>query len=484
MNKFDTKVQFLKYEVLREVARHAWQDDLLSSMMDIPREITQSDHPGSGYYTYKEMAILSERVKLAVGGDRKQKGIVQTIGCACDECPTDGYRVTDSCRGCFAHHCQAVCPKDAITLDENEHAHIDKSKCINCGKCAQACPYSAIVNRKRPCQKACKVGAISMNPDSTVKIEHDKCISCGACVYQCPFGALSDKSFILDAIGMLKSDKKVYAIVAPSIASQFTYAKLNQVVTGIKQLGFYEVVEAAMGADLVAMAEAKELADKGFLTSSCCPAFVSYIKQQFPTLAENISHNPSPMVATAKFLRETCGDDIKTIFIGPCTAKKAEGQLPEVKEYVDCVLTFEELQALFDSRDIDPTTLEETELNNASYYGRIFGHCGGLSMAAAEALKEQGIEFDAKPISCSGIEECRMALLKAKVGKLDANFIEGMACTGGCIGGAGCIGGCVNGAGSLTHSAKNQQLVEKHGKEAERKTIQDSISHPDASFKH
>ena len=303
MNKFDTKVQFLKYEVLREVARHAWQDDLLSSMMDIPREITQSDHPGSGYYTYKEMAILSERVKLAVGGDRKQKGIVQTIGCACDECPTDGYRVTDSCRGCFAHHCQAVCPKDAITLDENEHAHIDKSKCINCGKCAQACPYSAIVNRKRPCQKACKVGAISMNPDSTVKIEHDKCISCGACVYQCPFGALSDKSFILDAIGMLKSDKKVYAIVAPSIASQFTYAKLNQVVTGIKQLGFYEVVEAAMGADLVAMAEAKELAEKGFLTSSCCPAFVSYIKQQFPTLAENISHNPSPMVATAKYLR-------------------------------------------------------------------------------------------------------------------------------------------------------------------------------------
>ena len=144
MNKFDTKVQFLKYEVLREVARHAWQDDLLSSMMDIPKEITQSDHPGSGYYTYKEMAILSERVKLAVGGDRKQEGIVQTIGCACDECPTDGYRVTDSCRGCFAHHCQAVCPKDAITLDENEHAHIDKSKCINCGKCAQACPASII----------------------------------------------------------------------------------------------------------------------------------------------------------------------------------------------------------------------------------------------------------------------------------------------------------------------------------------------------
>ena len=66
MNKFDTKVQFLKYEVLREVARHAWQDDLLSSMMDIPKEITQSDHPGSGYYTYKEMAILSERVKRAV----------------------------------------------------------------------------------------------------------------------------------------------------------------------------------------------------------------------------------------------------------------------------------------------------------------------------------------------------------------------------------------------------------------------------------
>ena len=237
---------------------------------------------------------------------------------------------------------------------------------------------------------------------------------------------------------------------------------------GLDQIGCLSAVN-----DMVAEAESRELAEKGFLTSSCCPAFVTYIRQSFPQLLPMVSHNLSPMAAIARFIKETT-PDAKTIFIGPCTAKKAEGQLPEVKEYVDCVLTFEELQALFDSRDIDPTTLEETELNNASYYGRIFGHCGGLSMAAAEALKEQGIEFDAKPISCSGIEECRMALLKAKVGKLDANFIEGMAC----------IGGCVNGAGSLTHSAKNQQLVEKHGKEAERKTIQDSVSHPDVSFKH
>lgn len=473
MNKFDTKVQVLKYEVLREVARHAWADDLLTSMMDIPKEITQSDHPEAEYYTLRELAILSERVKLAVGGDKGQPNIIQTIPSACDECPTDGYRVTDTCRGCFAHHCQAACPKDAITLDEDVHAYIDKSKCINCGKCAQVCPYSAIVNRKRPCQKACKVGAISMTEKGTVKIEHDKCISCGACVYQCPFGALSDKSFILKAIQLLKSDAPVYAIIAPSIASQFTYAKVNQVVTAIKDLGFDEVMEAALGADLVAMAEASELAEKGFLTSSCCPAFVRYIQQQFPTLAENISHNPSPMVATAKYIRDTYGEHIKTVFIGPCTAKKAEGQLPEVAPYVDCVLTFEELQTLLDSRNIDPSTLEETELNNASYYGRIFGHCGGLSTAAAEALKEQGIDFDAKPISCSGIEECRMALLKAKVGKLDANFIEGMAC----------IGGCVNGAGSLTHSAKNLQLVEKHGKEAEHQTIQDSVSATSTSFK-
>ena len=270
-------------------------------------------------------------------------------------------------------------------------------------------------------------------------IDNNKCISCGACVYQCPFGAITDKSFILDAIEMLKNKEKVYAVIAPSISSQFKYAKLGQVITGIKALGFHSVVEAALGADMVAYSESGELAEKGFLTSSCCPAFVSYVKGQFPELAENISHNLSPAATIAKYIKET-DPDSKIVFIGPCTAKKMEFQKEEVRPYIDCVITFEELQALFDSRDLEIMNMEEGVLDNASYYGRIFARCGGLADAVAEGLKERGItDFDLKAVSCDGIEECRMALLKKSKNVLDANFIEGMACVGGCIGGAGTI---------------------------------------------
>ena len=269
--------------------------------------------------------------------------------------------------------------------------------------------------------------------------------------------------------GIKKSENnqkyKVYAVVAPSISSQFVHAKLGQVITGIKELGFFTVVEAALGADMVAFKESKELTEKGFLTSSCCPAFVMYIKKNFPHIVDKISHNFSPAVEIGKFIKES-DPTAKVIFIGPCTAKKAEFQLPEQKKYVDSVLTFEELQALFDSKDLDIYSLGEDVLDNASYFGRIFARSGGLSESVKQALAEQGLaEFEVRPVVCSGIEECRMALLK--VGKLDiGNFIEGMAC----------VGGCINGAGCLTHGEKNKSEVDKYGHEAYEKTILDAIS--------
>ncbi len=471
VRKFDTKVQYLKYKVLREVARHAWNDTLLENVMDIPKAIVPGKEPTMRCCVYKERAILGERVKIAMGGDPTNPNVIQVIDIACDECPAAGYSVTDSCRGCLAHRCEDVCPRGAISFDHNHVAHIDKTKCIECGKCAEVCPYSAITNRKRPCQVACKVKAIDINVDGAAAINDEKCTSCGACVYRCPFGAISDKSYILNVIDLIKRSEnntkyKVYAVVAPSISSQFSYAKLGQVIKGLKELGFHTVVEAALGADLVAMSEARELTEKGFLTSSCCPAFVSYIKSEFPDLAQHISHNLSPMVEISKYIKKT-DPGAKAIFIGPCTAKKAEAQLEKAKPYVDAVLTFEELQALFDSKAMDITTLEEDVLDNASYYGRIFARSGGLSDAVVQALKEQGLEdFPLKAVACNGIEECRIALLKKRKGVLDANFIEGMACLGGCIGGAGC----------LTHGAKNKAEVDKYGKEALEKTISEAIS--------
>ena len=470
MRKFDTKVQHLKYKVLREVAKQAWAGTLQENILEIPKTIVPGKVPTMRCCVYKERAIVSERVKLAMGGDKANPNVIEVIDIACDECPMGGYEVTNACRGCLAHRCEDVCKFGAITFDANHVAHIDKSKCRECGACAKVCPYSAIHNFKRPCETACKIKAISMGEEKQACIDNSKCISCGACVYACPFGAINEKSYILNVISMLQGSQenqayKVYAIVAPSISSQFTYAKLGQVITGLRKLGFHTVIEAALGADMVAQEESKELAEKGFLTSSCCPAFVKYIEKSFPELLPFVSHNLSPMATIAKYVKEHEAN-CKTVFIGPCTAKKMEVQKESVKPYVDAVLTFEELQALFDSRAIDVTALEEDVLDNASYFGRIFARSGGLSDAVAEGIKEQNLSFVLKPCICDGIEQCRVALFQKKAGKLQANFIEGMACVGGCIGGAGC----------LTHGEKNKAEVDKYGNEALEKTIADAIS--------
>ena len=471
MHKFDTKVQHLKYKVLREVARQAWKDTLLENVLDIPKTIIPGSTPTMRCCVYKERAILGERVKIAMGGDKDNPNVIEVIETACDECPMGGYEVTNACRGCLAHRCEDACRFGAISFDQNHVAHIDKSKCKECGACAKVCPYTAIISRRRPCENACKIKAIHMNDNKAASIDNDKCISCGACVYQCPFGAISDKSYILDVVDILKKSQnnqkyKVYAIVAPSISSHFTYAKLGQVITGLKELGFHTVIEAALGADMVADAESRELVEKGFLTSSCCPAFVSYLEKNFPDLVPNVSHNPSPMTAMSKYLKDR-DPECKTIFIGPCTAKKAEVQKENVKPYVDVAMTFEELQALFDSKDIDITTLPENVLDNASYFGRIFARSGGLSDAVAQGLKEHGdTDFELKAVSCDGIEQCKVALIKKSKNLSDVNFIEGMACIGGCIGGAGC----------LTHGEKNKAEVDKYGREAFEKTISDAIS--------
>ena len=471
MRQFDTKVQYIKYKAIKEMARLAWEDKLFDNILDVPKIIVPGKVPTMRCCVYKERAILAERVKLNIQKKQDTKNIINVIDIACDDCPASGYEVTSSCRGCLAHRCFEACKMGAISFDQHHQAHIDKTKCVECGACSKVCPYTAIINRKRPCQIACKVKAISINSDDSAVVDDSKCTQCGACVYQCPFGAITDKSYVLDVIDLIKQSQnnekyKVYAVVAPAIAGQFVYAKTGQIITAIKRLGFHSVFEAALGADMVSYSESQELHDKGFLLSSCCPTFVALVKQQFPELEQYISHNLSPMASVAKYIKEkdpTC----KIVFIGPCTAKKQEIKLDTVEPYIDSAITFEELLAMIDSRDIIEEELPETPLDNASFFGRIYARSGGLTEAIRQGLKEHGYtDFEFKPCTCDGIEACKTALLKKSKGLLDANFVEGMACVGGCIGGAGC----------LTHGLSNSAKIDMYGKQATNQTITGAVS--------
>ncbi|MCR1897706.1 4Fe-4S dicluster domain-containing protein [Irregularibacter muris] len=463
MKKFENDVQKIKYKVLKEVASLAFKGTLQEEMQEIPDRIIEGNKARFRCCIYKEKAIIEERVKLALGGQKKENKWVEVIDIACDECPIDRFTVTEACRGCLAHHCQEVCPANAIIIID-QRSYINQEKCIECGRCKKSCPYDAISERVRPCNKACGVGAITIDEKRKASIDYDKCIQCGACVYRCPFGAIEDRSSIVDVVEKLRNKKKqVFALVAPAISSQFPPAKIGQVVTAIKKLGFHDVIEVALGADIVAYEESKEFAttieDRGTLTTSCCPSFVELIYKNYPTLTKHISTTVSPMVAIGRMVKNMHPHS-EVVFFGPCIAKKMEAQKEDVKDAIDYVLTFEELNALLDGAGIDIEECDEDSLDNASYYGRIFARSGGVSQALEQALAEQNLQEELRAIQCQGVDECNKALKILKAGKLEHNVIEGMICQGGCIGGPS----------SLTHKPKDKNEVDKYAKLAMEKS--------------
>ncbi|MFI3253205.1 MAG: 4Fe-4S dicluster domain-containing protein [Eubacteriales bacterium] len=465
MHKFETRIQELKISVLTEIAKLCWEDKLSASnqLLDIPERIIPGEKATLRCCVYKERAIVQNRMKLALGGEKTNPSIVEVMPVACDECPVTEITVSPSCRGCLAQRCLNSCPKDAIYM-QNHRAVIDQDKCISCGRCISMCQYAAISKTQRPCERSCPAKAISMDDNKKAQIDPNACISCGICVTQCPFGAIQDKSWITDAINMIRGSQtwgyKTFAVVAPSIAGQFIPATYKQMVAGLKKLGFHGVYEVALGADMVADHESDELLEKKVLSSSCCPGFVGYVKKKHPEIDDLVSHTPSPMVMIGLHIKEKF-PDARVVFIGPCIAKKKEVLLGRAMQSIDCALTYEELYALFLSKEVDLTKLEEVELDEASPFGRNFARSGGVAQAVAEILKEKNADFDLKPLPCSGISECEKALVRYKAGKLEENFIEGMACEGGCVQGAGC----------LIRSPKNKMDVEKHAKEAQGRTI-------------
>ncbi len=462
---FESNVQYIKYLVNKTVAQRFFNDELNQADESI-RLIAEEIIPGPKALfrccIYKERHIIEDRVRLVME-PAKDNRVVNVLDSACDACPIDRFVITEACRGCLGHKCHDTCPRNAITI-VNHRAYINQELCIECGRCKEVCPFNAVSEVKRPCVRACSVGAVQMDENRKAVIDHEKCISCGACIYQCPFGAIVDKSFVLDVLNLIKNSWNntsyhLYAVVAPAVSSQFPKVSTEQVYAGIMQLGFYDVLEAAIGADMVAAFEAKELAqtveEYGWKTSSCCPAFVDYVEKNYPQYIGHISTSVSPMIATARAIRAK-DPHAKIVFIGPCTAKKVEIKREELKGSVDIVITFEELLAIFDAREINLSVLEPKKAGNASSFARIFARSGGVTESVVQTLQMSGLDTEIKAVKCNGIAECIKAMKLASVDRLNGNFIEGMVCKHGCTGGAA----------SLSHEAKGVDIINRYSKEA------------------
>jgi len=469
--KFENHVKYIKYRVLKEIATSLLNGTLEDDVFSIPKRIITGSKAETRCCIYKERAIISERVRHALAGDKNGGNIVEVIDIACDECPIYRFSITEACRGCLAHRCMESCPVGAISF-VNHKAHIDQDKCIECGRCTKVCPYNAIADVRRPCIRSCKTRALHHDPKTKIaRIDYEKCIQCGACVYQCPFGAIVDQSSLKDVINLIRDSGQnknynVYALVAPSISNQFADERIGQIIAGIRKLGFSDVLEVAYGADMVVRHEVAEItgsiSEKKWMTSSCCPTFVSYIDKKYPSLADHVSKTVSPMIALARFVKHS-DPAAKVVFIGPCISKKAEIKKENVLGDVDYVITFEELQAFLDAREIIFKECEEAELNSASYFGRIFARSGGVAEAVKHILET---DYDGaiclETMVCSGIGECDKAVKAVQGGKMEDVFIEAMACEGGCI--------C--GPASLSHGKRDRMQVEMHA-EAAPKTCTD-----------
>lgn len=463
-----TSVNDIRKKVYAEVAKlsYEYKDGNLSEMEQIPYRIIPGEVSTYRESVFLERAIVEERMRLAMGLNLRkpsehtsvsigaeecvkpekyyQPPLINIIKFACHKCPDNIVTVTDACQGCLAHPCKEICPKQAISF-ENGHSVIDQEKCVKCGKCMEACSYHAIVRQERPCAKACGMKAIGSDELGRAEIDQEKCVSCGMCLANCPFGAIADKAQIFQAIQAIKSDVPVYAAIAPAVAGQFG-PKLTpgKIRSAFQALGFEDVVEVAIGADLCTLQEAKDFVEEvpeklPFMATSCCPAWSVMAKKLFPEQAECISMALTPMVLTGRMIKKQ-HPGCKVAFIGPCAAKKLEASRKSIRSDIDFVLTFEEVKGMFEAKEVDFDALEETDsMHGASGDGRGFAVGGGVAEAVVNCAKYLYPDREIKTERAEGLDNCRKLLTMAKAGKYQGYLLEGMACPGGCIAGAGTV---------------------------------------------
>ena len=499
----NTTVIQIRRQVFTEVARMAYANVKGEAANHLMRKIPYTIIPGEEGKLRKdiflERAIVEERVRLAMGLPTRRMDehnsvvsgledasiadkyydppLVNVIKFACNRCPEKLVKVSDLCQGCLAHPCMEVCPKKAITW-ESGRSTIDQEKCIKCGRCATVCPYNAIVKTERPCAAACGMGAIHSDAHGRAEIDYDKCVSCGMCLVNCPFGAIVDKGQIFQLIQSIKRGDEVVAIVAPAFINQFPGMTPSKLKEAMRQLGFADVDEVAIGADLCTIDEAKDFMEEvpakiPFMGTSCCPAWSVMAKKLFPEQAECISMAMTPMVLTARLIKKE-RPNARICFVGPCAAKKLEASRRSVRSEVDFVLTFEELMGLFEAKSVDFASLPDNPadaFNSASADARGFAASGGVAQAVVNAIKKMDPDREVKVMSAQGLADCKKMMMMAKAGKYNGYLLEGMACPGGCIAGAG----------TLADPAKSVAMLNKYKNEASMKVAtetpyQDSLN--------
>ncbi|MEJ6951561.1 [Fe-Fe] hydrogenase large subunit C-terminal domain-containing protein [Natronospora cellulosivora (SeqCode)] len=392
-----------RMEIFKELVRYEWKDHLTNhDLEEIATNIVQK-------YNYKDEKIpfIKDHIRVAMGLDPNHSDTFKN--------ELDILRKDHRIKSPILTKIEGVCE--------------------NCGEeyqsfnCFDSCKYDAHIYQK------------STGP----LIIKDECLNCGRCTLNCTFGALADKIEFIPLIDILKDEgSKVFAAVAPSIAGQFgDDISMGQLRTAFKLMGFEDMVEVALFADILTIKEAYEFdqlvksKDDFFLTSCCCPVWINMIEKKYPELFEHMSPAVSPMIASGRFLKKLY-NDAKVVFISPCTAKKAEAKDTRVEDAIDFVLTYQEIKEIFDVLDIKLEELPEDDKDQASFAGRVYARTGGVSLSVKTVVNriapDRLINLKAKKVH--GVKGCKEVLEQLKNGEnIGANFIEGMGCIGGCVGG-------------------------------------------------
>jgi len=445
----------IRRQLVRKVVRLFNEGKLIEGIDRIPLEMSPREIPAQRRCCiYKERAVvryklmpilglgieeeqdeltpLSEFARMAIERKEPSKKVLTVVDEACTSCVKVSYIVTNICRGCVASPCIMNCPKNAIRFNDSGAAQIKSDKCVNCGLCKDACPYHAIVYVPIPCEEVCPVNAISKNEQGIEYIDESKCIYCGRCQNACPFGSIYEISNLVDVLKSIQHKEETVAMVAPALFGQYDVHPAK-VMKAIEMIGFSKVIEVARGAEITTRNETEELVHRlgegaPFMTTSCCPSYVELTRKHVVGLKPSVSDTGSPMHYTAEMVKIQ-NPEAKTVFIGPCIAKRKEGI---DNEFVDYVLSFSELDTILEAMEIKPADCEDIMLEKIDSEARGFALSGGV----IAAIRSQNLQIDVKSLSIDGLNKKSINLLKAfSKGKAPAQFIEVMACEGGCIAG-------------------------------------------------